>query len=166
MTARCNAAHSRELDRRVNQKIRNLGIDAHQWFSLPSAPMPAVLLVDDDENTSKAMGRLLEHVGYTVVCMPSGADALHVLKDLRFDLVILDWMMPGMDGLQVLRRLREDALTRDQRVVMYSAAADARMQDEATRLGALDCVLKAGGFAALYDRVESCLDGARAAALG
>lgn len=110
------------------------------------------------------MSRLLERVGYTAVCLSSGAEALHVLKDLRFDLVVLDWMMPGMDGLQVLRRLREDPLTRDVRVMMYSAAADVAMEQEAARLGAVDCVLKSGGFPALYDRVESCLDGSAIAA--
>jgi PleD family two-component response regulator len=68
--------------------------------------MPVVLLVDDDEPTSLAMSRLLDRVGYTTVCMSSGAEALHVLKDLRFDLVILDWMMPEMDGPDVCRRVR------------------------------------------------------------
>jgi two-component system alkaline phosphatase synthesis response regulator PhoP len=120
--------------------------------------MPVVLLVDDDEPTSRAMSRLLQKVGYTAVWLSSGADAIHVLKDLRFDLVILDWMMPEMDGLQVLRRLRDNPATRDLRVMMYSAADDASMMREAHRLGALDCVLKSGGFPALYERVESCLD--------
>ena len=120
--------------------------------------MPVVLLVDDDEPTALAMGRLLQRVGYTAVCMSSGKDALHVLKDLRFDLVILDWMMPEMDGLQVLRSLREDPDTRDLRVMMYSAAADDAMEKEAARLGAIDCVLKSGGFPALYQRVESCFE--------
>lgn len=105
-----------------------------------------------------AMSRLLQRVGYTAVCMSSGKEALHVLKELRFDLVILDWMMPEMDGLQVLRRLRDDPVTRDLRVMMYSAAADESMEQEAARLGAIDCVLKSGGFSALYERVESCLD--------
>ena len=124
--------------------------------------MPVVLLVDDDEGTSRAISRLLERVGYTAVWLDNGADALHVLKDLRFDLVILDWMMPHMDGLQVLRRLREDPLTRDLRVMMYSAAVDPHMKTEAARLGAIDCVLKSGGFPALYSRVESCLESAMA----
>ena len=124
--------------------------------------MPVVLLVDDDEGTSRAMSRLLGRVGYTAVWLGSGADALHVLRDVRVDLVILDWMMPEMDGLQVLRRLREDPATRDLRVMMYSAAADPIMQREASRLGAVDCVLKSGGFSALYDRVECCFDRASA----
>ena len=122
--------------------------------------MPVVLLVDDDELTSNAMSRLLQRVGYTAVCMSSGKEALHVLRDLRFDLVILDWMMPEMDGLQTLRRLRADPRTRDLRVVMYSAAADEQMEREAAQLGALEYVLKSGGFPALYDRVECALDAA------
>ena len=126
--------------------------------------MPVLLLVDDDENTARAMGRLLERVGYTAVWMSSGAEALHVMKDLRFDLVILDWMMPEMDGIQVLRRLREDPDTRDVPVMMYSAAVDAGMEREAARLGAVDCVLKSGGFPALFDRVEACLDAAGSSA--
>ena len=121
--------------------------------------MPVLLLVDDDELTARAMGRLLERVGYTAVWMSSGAEALHVMKDLRFDLVILDWMMPEMDGIQVLKRLRADPDTRDVPVMMYSAAVDAGMEREAARLGAVDCVLKSGGFPALFDRVETCLDG-------
>jgi DNA-binding response OmpR family regulator len=72
-----------------------------------------------------------------------------------FDLVVLDWMMPEMDGLEVLRRLREDAHTRDVRVILYSAADDQETADEAAKLGACDCVLKSGGFFALYDRIES-----------
>ena len=63
-----------------------------------------------------------------------------------------------MDGLQVLRRLRENPATRNLRVMMYSAADDASMKREAHRLGAVDCVLKSGGFPALYERVELCLD--------
>ena len=122
--------------------------------------MPVLLLVDDDEPTARAMTRLLERVGYTAVWLSSGDDALHVTKDLRFDLVILDWMMPGMDGIQVLRHLREDAATRDIPVIMYSASDDRKMEQEAARLGAVDCVLKTGGFPALFDRVEAYLDAA------
>ena len=119
--------------------------------------MRSLLLVDDDERTCEAVQRLLGRVGYVVACASSGRDALTVLHDLRFDLVILDWMMPEMDGLEVLRRLREDAHTRDVRVILYSAADDQQTADEAARLGACDCVLKSGGFFALYDRIEQLL---------
>ena len=119
--------------------------------------MRSILVVDDDERTCDAVQRLLGRMGYVVVCACSGADALAVLSDLRFDLVILDWMMPEMDGLEVLRRLRKDPHTRDVKVVLYSAADDPATEHEALRLGACDCVLKSGGFFALYDRIEQLL---------
>jgi two-component system alkaline phosphatase synthesis response regulator PhoP len=119
--------------------------------------MRSLLVVDDDERTCEAVQRLLGRMGYVVACASNGRDALTVLHDLRFDLVILDWMMPEMDGLEVLRRLREDAHTRDVRVILYSAADDPETAEEAARLGACDCVLKSGGFFALYDRIEQHL---------
>ena len=119
--------------------------------------MRSLLLVDDDERTCEAVQRLLGRVGYVVVCAGNGRDALTVLQDLRFDLVILDWMMPEMDGLEVLRRLRADEHTRDLKVILYSAADDSETAEEAAKLGACDCVLKSGGFFALYDRIEQIL---------
>ena len=119
--------------------------------------MRSLLLVDDDERTCEAVQRLLGRMGYVVVCAGNGRDALTVLHDLRFDLVILDWMMPDMDGLEVLRRLREEPRTRDTRVILYSAADEPATAREAIRLGASDCVLKSGGFFALYDRIEQLL---------
>jgi two-component system alkaline phosphatase synthesis response regulator PhoP len=119
--------------------------------------MRSLLVVDDDERTCEAVQRLLSRMGYVVACSTNGRDALTVLHDLRFDLVILDWMMPEMDGLEVLRRLREDPHTRDVKVILYSAADDQETAAEAARLGASDCVLKSGGFFALYDRIEQLL---------
>ena len=105
-------------------------------------------------------------MGYVVVCATNGPDALNVLHDLRFDLVVLDWMMPEMDGLEVLRRLRKDPQTQHVKVVLYSAADDPDTIEQALALGAADCVLKSGGFFALYDRIEQLLpaDGPRSAA--
>jgi CheY-like chemotaxis protein len=119
--------------------------------------MRSLLLVDDDERTCEAVQRLLGRMGYLVICATSGRDALTVLEDLRFDLVILDWMMPEMDGLEVLRRLREEPRTRDVKVILYSAADEPETARKALELGASDCVLKSGGFFALYDRIEQLL---------
>ena len=127
--------------------------------------MAFLLLVDDDEHTCDAMRRLLERTGYAVACSCNGDDALTLLADLTPDLVILDWMMPGMDGLEVLRRIRANDAMRDLPVLMYSAAHDVKMEREALRLGAMACVLKSGGFFSLYERVEQALtDGKKAPA--
>lgn len=138
-------------------QIRKSGIfdlDTRAGSPLACSEMQSLLLVDDDERTCEAIQRLLARMGYVVVCATSGAEALVVLHDLRFDLVILDLMMPEMDGLEVLRRLRADPPTREVKVILYSAADDRETAEEAMSLGASDCVLKSGGFFALYDRIE------------
>ena len=126
--------------------------------------MAFLLLVDDDGHTCDAMRRLLGRTGYAVACACGGGDALALLGDLTPDLVILDGMMPDMDGLEVLRRIRANPATKDLPVLMYSAADDPRMKREALRLGAMECVLKSGGFFSLYERVEQVLADGKAAA--
>jgi CheY-like chemotaxis protein len=116
--------------------------------------MAVVLVVDDDEFTCDAIQRLLTRMGYTTACAQSGADALHLLEAVQPDVIVLDWMMPEMDGLEVLSRLRADPKTKDVPVLLYSAADDATMQKQAQKLGANECVLKSGGFYPLYERIE------------
>ena len=116
--------------------------------------MAVVLVVDDDEFTCDAIQRLLGRMGYTTACAQSGEDALHLLETVQPDVIVLDWMMPQMDGLEVLRKLRADPKTKDVPVLLYSAADDAGMQRQAEKLGASECVLKSGGFYPLYERIE------------
>lgn len=110
--------------------------------------------MDDDEFTCDAIRRLLSRMGYTTACANSGEDALDLLREVRPDVIVLDWMMPQMDGMQVLRKLRADPRTKDVPVLVYSAADDPAMQKQAAKLGASECVLKAGGFYPLYERIE------------
>ena len=116
--------------------------------------MAFVLVVDDDESTCDALQRLLSRMGYAASCATSGRDALDVVGRVRPDVIVLDWMMPDMDGLEVLRRLRAEPATKDVPVVLYSAVDNAEMRGAAERLGAQDCVLKSGGFYPLYERIE------------
>lgn len=116
--------------------------------------MAVVLVVDDDEHTCDAIRRLLSRMGYTTACAQSGPDALALLQQVRPEVIVLDWMMPQMDGLEVLRQLHADPGTRDVPVLIYSAADDPAMQKQAARLGARECVLKSGGFYPLYERIE------------
>jgi CheY-like chemotaxis protein len=70
--------------------------------------MPFILVVDDDESTCDALQRLLSRMGYAAACATNGYEALDVAGTVRPDVIVLDWMMPGIDGLEVLRRLRAD----------------------------------------------------------
>jgi CheY-like chemotaxis protein len=116
--------------------------------------MAVVLVVDDDEFTCDAIRRLLTRMGYSTACASSGTEALNLLEQVRPDVIVLDWMMPEMDGLEVLRKLRADPKTKDVPVLLYSAADDPAMQKQAAKLGAMECVLKSGGFYPLYERIE------------
>src|SRR3954451_1868220 len=115
--------------------------------------MAVVLVVDDDEFTCDAIRRLLTRMGYSTACASSGTEALDLLEQVHPDVIVLDWMMPEMDGLEVLRKLRADPKTKDVPVLLYSAADDPAMQKQAAKLGAMECVLKSGGFYPLYERI-------------
>jgi len=71
--------------------------------------MPTILIADDDEKLVAALRRTLAYEGYTVLTATDGRDALAQAQARRPDLVVLDWMMPGLDGVEVARRLRAAA---------------------------------------------------------
>ena len=124
----------------------------------------SLLVVDDDPLLRRLLQRLLERDGYAVTCAASGAEALAVLREFLPDLVILDWMMPGLDGAEVLRRMAADAATATVRVLVYTASNDSDVEREAVRLGAWGCVQKLGGTADLREQIECCLGSPRPAA--
>ena len=116
--------------------------------------MPFVLVVDDDEPTGDALRRLLGRMGYTARWASSGDEALSALRTGMPDLIVLDWMMPGMNGLEVLRRLRADPATQTLPVIVYTAASSPAVAQQASAQGAQDCVLKSGGFFPLFDSIQ------------
>jgi CheY-like chemotaxis protein len=116
--------------------------------------MPCVLVVDDDETTGDAIRRLLGRMGYSAQWAPGGPEAIESLQTGLPDLVVLDWMMPGMNGLEVLRRLRADPATQDLPVIIYTALSSPTVAQLAADHGAQDCVLKSGGFFPLYNSIQ------------
>lgn len=70
--------------------------------------MPTVLAVDDDSQVLRAVRRVLEGAGFTVTTAQSGRDALEIVRQERPDVIVLDIIMPEMDGVEVCRRLRAD----------------------------------------------------------
>jgi CheY-like chemotaxis protein len=86
--------------------------------------MPAsgktVLLVDDDTNNLETLGEILRCEGYHVVCARNGAEALACLQAADPDVVMLDYVMPQMDGAKMIGALRHDSQTRHIAIVMTS----------------------------------------------
>lgn len=97
-----------------------------------------ILIVDDHADTCRLLVRLLRRNGFEARYAEGGAEALRVLRalDAKPGLIVLDYMMPGMDGIDVLRRLRADPALSGVPVVIYSAGGDRHVREEARRLGA------------------------------
>src|SRR3569832_1501186 len=102
-----------------------------------------VLIVDDQADFCRLLARVVQKAGYEAICLTSGPAALDYLKEHTPNLIILDMMMPGMDGLDVLSAIRGDARVRQEPVVMFSAVADPAFQRRAIETGANDWWLKA-----------------------
>lgn len=71
----------------------------------------SILVVDDNKANLQIIGKLLSYSGYTVELAESGEDALKMVKDKKPDLILLDLIMPEMDGLQVCKRIKDDPQT-------------------------------------------------------
>jgi CheY-like chemotaxis protein len=93
-----------------------------------------ILVVDDHPPNIKLLGAILEPRGYTVLPAASGADALALVADERPDLVLLDIVMPGIDGWEMLRRIHERH--GPVRVIMFSGQVDERSAADAASAGA------------------------------
>ena len=119
--------------------------------------MATVLVVDDNADACRMMARLVQKCGQDGVCVTSGEEALAFLRSHAVGLVVLDNMMPGMDGVEVLRHIRQNPATAALPVVMWSAVADPQFIEHARRKGATDYWVKSGfdyaDLAAMLGRV-------------
>src|SRR5215216_285862 len=92
--------------------------------NLSSRNMANVLIVDDDVDGCKPLVKLLQYVGHSPFFVHDGRAALSMLDQLRPDMILLDVMMPGVDGLEVLKTIRAHPVHKDLPVVVYSALND------------------------------------------
>jgi two-component system, sensor histidine kinase and response regulator len=120
---------------------------------------PGTLLVVDDESTNRdVLSRRLTRQGHTVVTASNGNDALAVMRETPFDLVLLDIMMPDMDGYEVLRRIKADASLQHIPVVMISAVDELQSVVRCIAAGAEDYLAKPFNPTLLQARIGACLE--------
>lgn len=116
--------------------------------------LPRILVVDDDRATRESMEEILED-DYDVVCVSDGPSALKRIEKEVFDLVFLDVVMPEMDGLETLRRIK--AYDRNLDVIMVSATDRAREATDSIKSGAYDYITKPFDAEAVLNRLEKVL---------
>ncbi len=104
--------------------------------------VPVILIVDDIPDNLKVLGELLKNNGYKVRPVPNGKMALQVAEKEKPDLILLDIMMPDMDGFEVCRRLKENEYLNDIPIIFISALNDTKNIIKAFTSGGIDYITK------------------------
>jgi len=116
-----------------------------------------ILIVEDEADLADIIAFNLQRAGHTPLQASDGAAGLRLAQHERPDLVILDLMLPGIDGLEIARRLRAEPTTASIPIVMLTAKADERDQLTGLAVGADDYVTKPFSIPVLLARVEAVL---------
>ena len=120
--------------------------------------MPMILLVEDERELARVISRELEAEGYRVIRAAAGQEALDLHARHQPDLVILDWMLPGLDGLEVLRRIRQSAHEGAVvPVLMLTARSEEMDRVVGLEVGADDYLTKPFSMRELIARVRALL---------
>ena len=127
-------------------KDRVFHAETHPVSGMPSpndrGGWSRVLVIDDDPDVGLLVQRILELQGYDIVLTDDGLRGLAAAQQQRPDAIVLDLMMPVMDGYEVLRQLRADPRTNDVPVVVLTAVALSEARDEVQLAGASACLTK------------------------
>ena len=150
---------------RLGELARRLATGAVASASVPGVAealrpgrLETILVVDDDEANRDVLGRRLQRLGYGVVDARDGVEALERMAAGGIDLVLLDVMMPRLDGFAVLERHRADAAIRDIPVIMISALDDMTSVVRCIEAGAEDYLTKPFDPVLLKARIGACME--------
>ena len=127
---------------------------------------PTVLIVEDEPAQSEVLAYNLKAEGYHVITADNGEDALILIDENMPDLILLDWMMPHVSGIEVCRRLKIRSETRSIPIIMLSARSEEIDRVRGLEIGADDYVAKPYSIIELMARVRAQLRRTRAAAVG
>ncbi len=116
-----------------------------------------ILVIEDDPAISRLVDYSLRHEGYAVIQASNGLEGIRKAHNEAPDLVILDVMLPGMDGFEICHRLRAEADTAQVPILMFSAKAQEIDKNTGLKVGADDYLPKPSAPAEIVSRVEKLL---------
>ncbi|MGI9388881.1 MAG: phosphate regulon transcriptional regulator PhoB [Boseongicola sp.] len=131
-----------------------------------SANSPNVLVVEDETAQLEVLTYNLEAEGFRVSKAESGDEALLLVAEIQPDLILLDWMLPGVSGIEICRRLKANAETRNIPVIMLSARSEEFDRVRGLDTGADDYIVKPYSVAELVARVKTQLRRTRPSTVG
>lgn len=117
-----------------------------------------ILIVDDNMENLKVLGGLLNDEGYLIAVSTNGKDALDFTEKSKPDLILLDIMMPGMNGYETCEKLKENAGTKDIPVIFLSALGETDDIVKGFEAGGVDYVMKPYNSRELLARVKTHID--------
>ncbi|MCC6697591.1 MAG: response regulator transcription factor [Candidatus Hydrogenedentes bacterium] len=116
-----------------------------------------ILVVDDEEDILDLVNYNLSKAGYRVACVATGGDAVKAARNSLPDIVVLDLMLPGLDGLEVCTLLKNDPKTRDAAIIMLTAKGEEADVVKGLELGADDYITKPFSPRVLLARIKAVL---------
>ena len=131
-----------------------------------SSDRPRVLVVEDEPAQREVLAYNLEAEGFSVARAGTGDEALLLVEEETPDILVLDWMLPGVSGIEICRRLKTRSDTRDLPIIMLSARTEEVDRVRGLETGADDYVIKPYSVVELMARVRAQLRRTRPAAVG
>ncbi|MBN1161262.1 MAG: response regulator [Dehalococcoidales bacterium] len=116
-----------------------------------------ILIVEDDPSFSRAISHIIEKEGYDVITASNGMAGLRMAKGENPDLLILDVMLPGLDGFEICYQLRQDPLTEKLPIIMLSAKGQEIDKTTGLKVGANEYLTKPIDRALLLEKITSLL---------
>lgn len=104
--------------------------------------MKKILIIEDEKPITHALSRVLGTQNYSIFSAITGTDGLELAKETKPDLIVMDIILPGLNGVEVLEKLREDTWGKDAKVIMLSNLTDLEKTARAKELGALEYIVK------------------------
>jgi len=113
-----------------------------------------ILITDDDQHLARSVEFELKKRGFTTFCASSGKQALEAVDSLRPDLILLDIVMPEMDGYEVIKQLKNRADTRNIPIIIMTGIDIDGGRVKALSIGAAEYIQKSEGFQRLFEVIE------------